>query len=91
MLKSTHAKPGADVDTRRRSRPRDTMTAEEWNAAHPEGTPVFYRPLRSSPDGVETKTRSPAWALGSGDVVVAVEGRAGGVAIDHLTVREGAP
>jgi hypothetical protein len=35
---------------------------------------------------VQTKTRSEAWALGHGAVVVKVEGRAGGVDITHLEV-----
>jgi hypothetical protein len=68
---------------------RKKMTAEKFNAKHPVGTPCRYFPIKGEPDFVETKTRSEAWELGHGAVVVAVEGRTGGVLIDHLEMREG--
>ena len=63
------------------------MSAEEWNERHPIGTPVVYWPVYPPEPGigpVETKTRSEAWPLGHGEVVVKVEGRAGGVALSHI-------
>lgn len=60
------------------------MTANEWNAAYPVGTPVRYFPVRGQADHMDTATRSEAWALGHGAVVVSVRGKSGGVAIEHL-------
>lgn len=63
------------------------MTAEEFNALYPIGTPVRYWPVLGVPgvnESVETKTRSEAWALGHGDVVVKIEGRTGGCYIEHM-------
>lgn len=68
---------------------RSFITADQWNRAHPVGTPVRYFPVLPQRPGIEpldTKTRSEAWTLCSGHVVVAVEGRSGGVAVDHLEV-----
>jgi hypothetical protein len=60
--------------------------AEQWNASHPVGTPVRYRPVRGQAKTEATKTRSEAWTLGNGEPVVAVEGQAGGVSLKHLKV-----
>ena len=48
---------------------------DEWNAAHPVGTPVAV----TQDDGsvVETTTRSEAWCLGHGEPVVKYAGRTG--------------
>lgn len=62
------------------------MTAEEWNRTHPVGTPVRYFPVKGSLKHTDTKTRSLAWTLDSGHAVVMIEGRAGGVSLDHLVV-----
>jgi hypothetical protein len=66
------------------------ISADEWNAKHPIGTRVRYWSLRPTVSGdappIETKTRSTAWALGSGDAVVSVDGVAGGVALTHVDV-----
>ena len=67
---------------------RKKMTAEEFNAKYPIGSLCHYFPIKGEPSHQVTKTRSEAWALGHGDVVVAVEGRTGGVLIDHLEMRE---
>lgn len=71
------------------------MKAEEFNAAYPVGTKVTYYPLRGENDELvkndpdhpplSTKTRTEAWTLGHGAVVVSVEGKSGGVSIEHLT------
>ena len=60
------------------------ITAEQFNRSYPVGSRFEYFPLKSDPTFVETKTRSHAWALGSGDVVVLIEGRTGGVSVEHL-------
>lgn len=62
------------------------MTADEWNAAHPVGTPVRFWPVMPPREGeaVDTVTRSEAWELGRS--VVLVKGIAGGVALSHLEV-----
>lgn len=61
------------------------MTAEEWNKRHPVGTPVRFETYRGGPIE-ESRTRSEAWELGHGEPVVKIEGRAGGVCLDFLTV-----
>lgn len=66
------------------------MTADEWNAAHPVGTPVRYWPVLPPHPGIEpldTVTRSEAWTLGHGEPVASVKGRTGGVLLSHLEVR----
>ena len=60
------------------------MTVTQWNDRYPIGTPVRYFPIKGQPECRHTKTRSEAWALGHGAIVVKVEGQAGGVSIDHL-------
>ena len=64
-------------------------TAESWNAAHPIGTAVRYWHVYPPVDGVppvDTTTRSEAWALGDGSVVVLVVGKTGGVHLAHIEV-----
>ena len=66
----------------------DSVTAAEWNAAHPIGTAVTYWLGERDGDGLPARTRSEAWELG-GEIVVSVEGRPGGggggtVAIGHV-------
>lgn len=76
-------------NSRRRQLSGAQHTAESWNAAYPVGTLVryfpVYPPIKSVPP-VETRTRSEAWALGDGSVVVLVEGRTGGVHLSHIEV-----
>lgn len=67
---------------------RSTMTAEQWNAKHPVGTRVRYQNVKGVEEYEFSETRSEAWALGHGDVVVSIKGRTGGVLIDHLTIME---
>jgi hypothetical protein len=58
--------------------------ARSWNESVPVGTSVRYWPIACEETSRATKTRSEAWALGNGQVVVKIEGVAGGVAIEHL-------
>lgn len=70
------------------------LTADEFNAKYPVGTPVRYYPLldeRRNPMGmppVESVTRTPAWNLGHGDPVVSIEGRTGGVDLTHIELSD---
>lgn len=70
------------------------LTADQFNARHPIGTPVIAYPgvrpeyaaeigLREYPR-LQTRTRSRAWNLGHGEPVVAVEGYAGGICLEHI-------
>jgi hypothetical protein len=65
------------------------MTVETWNATFPPGTPVDYYPTRGFGDVRKSKTRSKAWALGHGAIVVQIEDQSGGVSIEHLAARRG--
>lgn len=58
-------------------------TAEQFNAAWPAGSAFMYHPRKDGP-GVAVTTRSEAWTLGHGSVVVSVTGISGGVDITHL-------
>jgi hypothetical protein len=67
------------------------MTAEEWNFRYPPGTEVLYYPLRGREDYVMTRTRSEAWELGDGTPVVLVEGKTGGISLEHLRIEGHVP
>jgi hypothetical protein len=64
-------------------------TAESWNVTHPIGTLVrywpIYPPIESAPP-IDTTTRSEAWELGDGSVVVCIVGKSGGVSLSHVEV-----
>lgn len=61
--------------------------AARFAAVAPVGTPCRYYPVLpcTEDDFVDTRIRSEPWMLG-GSVVVAIEGRAGGVSIEHIVV-----
>ena len=68
-----------------------SMTAEQWNARYPIGTPVVAYPLTRPEDNapdfferLETQTRSVAWEPGHGEPVVKVDGYAGGIALTRV-------
>ena len=61
------------------------MTAAEFNEKFTIGTRVVYLPIIDETMGaVMTETRSEAWTLGHGEVVVKVKGITGCVCISHL-------
>jgi hypothetical protein len=66
----------------------DTI-ADQWNAAHPVGTPVHAWPIHRGDPPMITRTRTPAWTLGHGAAVVSVEGYAGGISLTHIEPRDG--
>lgn len=83
---------GKSMDRKRLARRRQLSgahTSESWNAAHPVGTRVRYWPIYPPIEAVppiDTTTRSEAWTLGDGTVVVCIVGRSGGVALSHIEV-----
>ena len=54
--------------------------------AFPVGAKVLYRPVMGQPEQEATAIRSTPWMTGSGDVIVKIDSRAGGVSVDHLTL-----
>lgn len=60
--------------------------AGAWNLYVPIGTKVRYWSIACEEPSVATQTRSEAWVLGHGQPVVKIDGRAGGVALEHLRV-----
>ena len=63
------------------------MACDNFNVDVPVGAAVIYRPILGSDDGkIKTKTRSQAWALGSGECVVMVDGRNGGVSLSNVEI-----
>lgn len=73
----------------RRNQLSGAHTVDTWNAAHPIGTKVRYWPVYPPVDGVaavDTETRSEAWALGDGSVVVSIKGKSGGVWLSNVEV-----
>ena len=60
------------------------MTADEWNAKYPVGTPVTVYPGTRDDAPLYTYTRSEAWTLGHGAAVVSVEGYIGGILLTHV-------
>ena len=66
------------------------MTADEFNATHPIGTPVIAFSGTREGRGMLTRTRTPAWTIGK-HAVVSVEGYAGGIALTHIIVAEETP
>lgn len=78
----------AHEENARRRQLSGAHTAESWNAAYPVGTRVRYWPVYP-PHGippVDTTTRSEAWAIGDGSVVVLIAGITGGVWLSHVEV-----
>ena len=66
----------------------DRSTLEEDIAAarmqFPLGSRVIYTPVKGVAKCEDTVVRSAPWALGHGEIVLKIEGRAGGVSIKHL-------
>ena len=83
---------GKSMDRRRNARRcqlSGAHTAVSWNAAHPVGTRVRYWPIYppiGSVHHTDTVTRSEAWTIGDGSVVVCIDGMSGGVALSHIEV-----
>ena len=53
----------------------------------PIGREVYYCPLKDGPpEATPRKVRSAPWELGHGAIVIKLEGKAGGVSIEHLSL-----
>jgi len=63
-----------------------SMAVDLWNRLYPICTPVLYFPLKDSNECISSKTRSKAWNLKSDHPVVLIEGKTGGVSLEHLVV-----
>lgn len=68
-------------------RRRKMMKLDEAARRFPVGSAVRFYPVEGLPDFEDADVRSEPWALGHGQVVVAITGRAGGVAVEHLRSR----
>lgn len=62
----------------------DELTAAQWNALYPVGTPVVAYPGARGEDPLTTRTSSRAWTLGGHTPVVIVENYSGGIALTHV-------
>lgn len=60
------------------------MNIERFEEIFPIGTEVRFYPISGEPEYEKTVIRSEPWALGHGEVVVKVKGRAGGVCISNI-------
>ncbi|MFE5090642.1 hypothetical protein ACFRCI_09605 [Streptomyces sp. NPDC056638] len=75
---------GCGKDAHSNLTPCQPMTADEWNARYPVGTPVVAYPGSRDGRHLDTVTRTPAWTLGHGAAVVSVEGESGGICLTHV-------
>ena len=62
----------------------DAMTAKNFNQKYPIGSAVTYHPILGNP--IETHTRSAAWELPLGTVVLHIDGKDNPVELDSLDV-----
>lgn len=65
------------------------MTLEEAKAMFPDNTPVFYYPVANE-EALKRPTwvRGDPWEVSDGQVIVRVKDATGGVAVEHLVLRE---
>ena len=66
------------------------LTTQEFASRAPIGTPCVYYPTKPfRPDeALHTHILSEPWELGHGQVVVKVEGKAGGVCVEHVVLNQ---
>jgi hypothetical protein len=74
------------MSPRKNKHQRAAEAAAAFNKKHPQGTPVLFWPGSQLAEPLKSRTRGEAWALPSGEAVVRVEGRAGGIALSHIEV-----
>ncbi|EMM2166460.1 TPA: hypothetical protein MNP25_003590 [Klebsiella pneumoniae] len=60
------------------------MTASNFNQRFPVGTRFKYYPVPGIPDWSYVTTRSEAWHVKSGRLVVRIEGMIGGLSVNRL-------
>jgi hypothetical protein len=61
------------------------LTESEFNGKYPIGSSFIYQEIKQLRGGEAVHTRSAAWTMDSGVVVVKLVGKAGCFSIDHLT------
>ncbi|TKI08641.1 hypothetical protein [Martelella alba] len=64
------------------------VSARRFNQQYPIGSRFNYYPLPGVPDSQDVVTRSEAWCMFNGNVVVRVVGRMGGVSVNKLEPKE---
>lgn len=74
------------MSPRKNKHQRAVEAADAFNKEHPPGTAVNFWPGVRLAEPLKSRTRGEAWALPSGEAVVRVEGRAGGIALSHIEV-----
>ncbi|MEO3931346.1 hypothetical protein WMO79_00840 [Micrococcaceae bacterium Sec7.4] len=74
------------MSPRKNKHQRAAQAAADFNKLHSAGTPVHFWPGVRLAEPLTSRTRGEAWALPSGEAVVRVEGRAGGIALSHIEV-----
>jgi hypothetical protein len=74
------------MSPRKNKHHRAAEAAAAFNKKYPQGTPVLFWPGVRLNEPLKSRTRGEAWALPSGEAVVRVEGRAGGIALSHIEV-----
>lgn len=65
-----------------------TEQAQEWNDAHPVGTPVRYWPGMRTGIGRKGVTTSEAWAIGGHTAVVRIDTDSSCIALSHVEPAE---
>ncbi|MEN0626043.1 hypothetical protein AAIG33_01215 [Phytobacter ursingii] len=60
------------------------VTASAFNRRYPVGSRFIYHPIPGMPEREEVVTRSAAWHLHKGRLVVRVEGKIGGISVSRL-------
>lgn len=74
------------MSPRKNKQQRAAEEAAAFNQKHPPGTPVRFWPGTRADEPLTSRTRGPAWVLPSGEAVIRVQGRPGGVALSHVEV-----
>jgi len=74
------------MSPRKNKHQRAAAAAADFNKVTPPGTPVRFWPATRQVEPLISRTRGAAWAMPSGEAVVRVEGRTGGIALSHVEV-----
>lgn len=71
-------------------KPTPETAAKRFALSAPVGTECVYYPSKpfDGSKGIETRVRSEPWILGSGHIVVKLDGMAGGRSIEHIVLEK---
>jgi len=64
------------------------MNIEEARKKFPEGSVVKYYPVAGDRHHLIATVRSEPWSLGSGNIVLMISGKSGGISVNHLEPHE---